>query len=620
MGTVTRLFDGLINGLTGRGTTVDRSVHNYWAQPFMIPEQIEAAYRTSWLHRKIVNIPAEDMTRAGRDWDGDGAAIEKIETEEKRLGVWAKLREAIRLGRLGGGAILIGLGDDSTQPLPTNIRAGQIQYLTVLSRWQLTLGQMVTDPIDPLFAQPEYFRLSGGSSQIDIHPSRVICFHGLPVPVIRGIDWETRFWGDSVVQAVNDAVQNAETAASGFASLIDEAKVDVFKYKGLNEMGLAGHDNRIQARVELTSSAKSIHRAVILDSEDEWEQRQLTLTGIRDVIITYDGRVAGAADIPATRLFGKAPDGMNSTGDGDMANYHQSVAAKQEMDLRPSIEALDAVLLPSAGVTGADLTFKFSPLSVLSEKDEAEIEAKEAESVSKYVNLGIIAESAMSKVVTNRLIESQRWPGLQDAIDEAAAAGEGLPREGEPDPNEITQPTEGGGQTSRAAGGMPPRATPARRAANDATPRTLYVSRKLLNGREFQRWAKSQGFESTLDADDLHVTIMFSRQAVDWMKMGQTWGENGKLTIPAGGARIVEPLGDKGAVVLLFNSSELSWRHEEMKRNGASFDFDQYQPHVTITYAGSDINLSKVEPYRGKLEFGPEIFKEVVEDWEKDKG
>lgn len=157
-------------------------------------------------------------------------------------------------------------------------------------------------------------------------------------------------------------------------------------------------------------------------------------------------------------------------------------------------------------------------------------------------------------------------------------------------------------------------------AANDATPRSLYVQRKLLNGAEFIRWAKAQGFEATTPADDLHVAIAFSRQPVDWMKVGESWtgDKDGELVIKPGGARLVEPLGDKGAVVLLFNSSELSWRHEEIKRAGASFDFDEYQPHVTITYqAPAGLDLRKVEPYRGELRFGPEIFEEVVEGWEK---
>ena len=110
----------------------------------------------------------------------------------------------------------------------------------------------------------------------------------------------------------------------------------------------------------------------------------------------------------------------------------------------------------------------------------------------------------------------------------------------------------------------------------------------------------------------------FSRVAVDWMKAGQAWNneKNGYLLVEPGGARLVEKLGDKGAVVLLFNSSELAWRHEAIRRDaGASWDYPEYQPHVTITYAGGDIDLSKVEPYRGKLLFGPEIFQELDEDW-----
>lgn len=101
------------------------------------------------------------------------------------------------------------------------------------------------------------------------------------------------------------------------------------------------------------------------------------------------------------------------------------------------------------------------------------------------------------------------------------------------------------------------------------------------------------------------------------MKMGESWNNNekGEITIQPGGARLVEALGDKGSVVLLFNSSELSWRHRSMIELGASHDYPDYQPHVTFTYEGGDVDLSKVEPYRGKLVFGPEIFEELNTDW-----
>lgn len=615
MGTVTRLFDGLANVLTGRGTTVDRSVHNFWMRRFSDRTQIEQAYLGSWLHRKIVDIPAQDMTRAGRDWDATDDEIEKIEAEEKRLGYWPKLREATRLGRLGGGAIFIGLGDDQSQPLPAKVRPEQVQYLMVLSRWQLTLGEIETDPASPGFMQPKYFEITGLSQSLKIHPSRMVCFHGLPIPAIsNSAPADDQFWGMSVVEACDEAVQQATTACTGFAALIDEAKIDVFKFAGVvDTLSQPGGEDKLRTRMEATTTGKSIHRAVWLDKDDDWEQRQLTLTGVRDVIITYDARVAGAADIPATRLFGKAPDGMNATGEGDLANYFQSIGAKQEMDLRPAMERLDAVMLPSAGVADTSLTWQFSPLRVMTEKEQAEIEWQEAQSVEKIANSGLIPESALAKSVQNRLIESQRWPGLQDAIEEAEAAGEELPD----DPAELDiVPVNSGKEAIEPSAGArgPIGSEPRRRAANDAKPRTLYVSRKVQNVADLKVWAKAQGLPEL--QDDLHVTIAYSTTPVDWIEMGATWsdvGNNGRgeLVITAGGPRVVEPLGDRTAV-LMFASSDLSWRNREMREKGASWSWPDYQPHISLT--AEPVDLAGVEPYRGKIVLGPEIFTEIRAD------
>lgn len=54
-----------------------------------------------------------------------------------------------------------------------------------------------------------------------------------------------------------------------------------------------------------------------------------------------------------------------------------------------------------------------------------------------------------------------------------------------------------------------------------ATPRTLYVCRKLLNADEVLAWARSQGFKDLLSADDLHVTIAYSRTRIDWMQISE---------------------------------------------------------------------------------------------------
>lgn len=182
----------------------------------------------------------------------------------------------------------------------------------------------------------------------------------------------------------------------------------------------------------------------------------------------------------------------------------------------------------------------------------------------------------------------------------------------EPKMGEVWQPA-----TMAPSSEQPKTPAAAGNEAKSSTPRTLYVSRKLLNGAEFLRWAKSQGFKKTLPVGDLHVTIAFSRAPVDWMAISESWSPNGKggLTIAPGGPRIVESIGKEGAVALKFASTDLCWRHMAIREAGASWDWPEYQPHITISYAAGALDLQKIEPYRGELRFGPEIFAEVDESW-----
>jgi hypothetical protein len=140
----------------------------------------------------------------------------------------------------------------------------------------------------------------------------------------------------------------------------------------------------------------------------------------------------------------------------------------------------------------------------------------------------------------------------------------------------------------------------------------LYVSRQLLNAADLIAWAKGQGFKVTVPAADMHVTILYSKQPVDWFGMGQPWSDDdqGRTIVPPGGPRAVEQFGE-GAVVLRFASADLQWRHDSMVERGASHDFDSYSPHVTISYDAEGVDLSKVEPYQGELRFGPEIFEPI---------
>jgi hypothetical protein len=144
--------------------------------------------------------------------------------------------------------------------------------------------------------------------------------------------------------------------------------------------------------------------------------------------------------------------------------------------------------------------------------------------------------------------------------------------------------------------------------------RTLYVNRPLLNSADIVKWAKEQGFAKTLAADDLHVTIAYSKRPVDWK---QATPRDSTVTVTEG-ERGVEALGASGdAIVLRFSSDRLADRHQQFRDIGASWDWPEYNPHLTIAYKGEgeDIDISAIQPFDGDLVFGPEEFAELDEDW-----
>jgi len=135
------------------------------------------------------------------------------------------------------------------------------------------------------------------------------------------------------------------------------------------------------------------------------------------------------------------------------------------------------------------------------------------------------------------------------------------------------------------------------------TPAPLYVSRKVTNPEAIVEWAKRQGFASVESPADLHVTVAYSREPV----AADAAGQGPSNIIVLAGQREVKQLGDEGAVVLRINDPALEKRWQAFRDAGASWDFDGYQPHITVSYDKGSVDLAKVEPYRGPILLGPEV-------------
>ena len=98
MGAIVRMFDGLRNLASGLGVAgQDKQASASWVFIPVTRMEIDAAHRSTWLGRKIHDIPPKDMTREWRAWQAEDNQIEAIEGEETRLKLQQKVRRALTM-------------------------------------------------------------------------------------------------------------------------------------------------------------------------------------------------------------------------------------------------------------------------------------------------------------------------------------------------------------------------------------------------------------------------------------------------------------------------------------------------------------------------------------------
>lgn len=582
-----KIIDNFINFIARLNTERDKQAGGGYYLSDFTDAQWSVVYRTSWMAKKVINIPANDATRRWREWQADADQIVAIENEEKRVHLPQNVKLALQQGRLYGGAgIYFSIdGDDPTLPVDlSTVKQGSLDFVTVLSKGDLTPGDIETDPLSENYGKPMWFEVSSQSEgSVRIHSSRIAVFIGnevlTPQEATAGVQ---QGYGDSVLQAAYEAVRSADSTASNIASLVYELKVDVLQIPDLTHIMADDRQRELLVqRIELAAQLKGNNGMLIIDKDEEYSQKQFTFAGLPDISDRTMQAVSAAADIPITRFLGQSPAGLNSTGESDLRNYYDAVNSMQTLIITPTLNTLDEVLVRSAlGDRPEEIKYEWRSLWQPTDAEKSKTSKETAETIEILEKTQLFPAEDLAKAAATVLVEHSILPSF-----------------------EFT----GTANEEEVEDGM---------STFDATPKTLYVSRKVINTKDIVTWARTQGIEQMLPADQLHVTVVYSNTPVDWLEMGEDWSsdERGRLHIKPGGARAFERFGDD-AKVLEFVSNDLTWRHESMVRSGVSHDFDDYNPHITITYGEVP---EDVEPYQGPIVLGPEIFQEIKPDAQDD--
>lgn len=389
---------------------------------------LNSLYRGHWIVRQIIDIIPSDMLK---NWitlttEVSPNLLKKIDLLLRKTQLIEKLKTGLQWGRLFGGAIgvmmIAGQGEDLSLPLDLRlVMPGDFCGVLVFDRWNSVdvSIETVDDVRDPEFGLPKYYTITDNENNnlVKVHYSRILRFTGDDLPYWESL--QEQQWGASVVESIMDELKKRDNVSWNIAQLTFMASLRVLKMSDMGQM-LAATDEQTKAELYRTIQSQnwlmSNMGLQIIDAGDDMQSHQYTFGGISDTYKQFMMDVAGASRIPATKLFGRSPEGMNATGESDLQNYYDMIAQEQEAKLRPILNKLLPVICMSVfGAVPDDLDFEFDPVSEPSDKERSDLAKSGTENVVTALNAGLVSKRTALKELKQQSERTGVWTNITDA-------------------------------------------------------------------------------------------------------------------------------------------------------------------------------------------------------------
>lgn len=403
---------------------------------------LNSLYRSHWVVQKIINTIPQDMMKNGYDLQSDinPDQIQKISKIIRQTRLHSKILNGLYWGRLYGGAagiiMIDGEADRMDEPLDLDrVMPGAFKGLLIMDRWSgiQPSADLITDITDPDFGMPEYYEvtLPEGQGVIQLHNSRVCRFTGREMPYLEKL--AENYWGTSEMEHVFSELKKRDNVSWNIALLTFMANIRVMKMDGMEQLMAYGGRKQQEAlynTLEGLNMMLNNNGIQILGKDDSYESHQYTFSGLGEVYDRFMMDVSGACGIPVTKLFGRSPAGMNSTGDADMDNYYDTIEQSQESQLRPVLDKLLPIVCMSAlGAVPDDLDYIFNPVRRPSNDEKQSLGSQQTAAVVQAYTAGLVSEKTALRELQGSSKLTGMWTNITDeqieaASDQPEAAGE----------------------------------------------------------------------------------------------------------------------------------------------------------------------------------------------------
>ena len=381
-------FDSWRNVIKGIRTNRDSPTNYCFDRQVFGHSQLDNIYAGDPMAAKIIDLLPNSMTKEKIELQHDKA--EEYQAEYKRLNLFNNMNLALKAKTVHGGAVIVLKLDDGAEDLrepviPEKVK-GIISASLMLDRWEIF-------PIrDNRYKEIELYTLPvdlpDGSSNV-IHKDRLLIFDG-PDTGRRNRDRDNG-WGVSDLARWYNAIQSYTVGNERILTILDEYIYPVFKLDQLNEKLLDDCEGQIITKLETMMLVKGILNALVLDKEDEFEQRTINLSGLDKLMSETKDYLTAVTGAPHTLVLGNSPGAsLGESGNSQRKDWADKVRGNQELLMTPNIDKINLYLKPTLGIPiDEPVPFEYKDLLHPSQKEQAEIRKLIADADSTNIDQGV---------------------------------------------------------------------------------------------------------------------------------------------------------------------------------------------------------------------------------------
>lgn len=475
--------DGYVNLLNKYNTAQDNSTaYSYVPEGPVSDVIVTEQYVSNGLFAKIIDIPAQEAVKKGFTLNIEDKQIEDYIQKRIRLVGWnTNAEQSLKWSRLYGGALAVMILNDGCDDLAMPVNWKKVKGIEEIVVYDRSCVQPDYSSLyrgygsvyngsnkKSKFRKPEFYNVFSMYGNFRVHESRCLVFQNGVMPEKTG-SAEYRYWGVPEYTRIKQALRETITAHGYSVRLLERCVQAVYKMKNLSQLLATDEgENQVLKRLQVIDMARNILNSISIDSEGEdYDFRSISLTGVKEVIETVCNMLSAITEIPQTKLFGRSPAGMNSTGESDLENFYSFVGKIQEMQLKNNLCTLIDVII-QIGINKGELTdapdyeLEFEPLQDESETEKATVEQTKAateqikaQTAQIYIDMGALDPSEVRKELKNDSkyeIEDETLPVQENPFGEMLAQAQKHDCRFDDGWNEQDHPRDKNGQFTSGAG------------------------------------------------------------------------------------------------------------------------------------------------------------------------